>query len=469
MSAGRRARTLTKRRKVLKFGTVLLVLALLAAACGDDDDATPTTAAPTTAAPTETAAPTTAAPTAPEIPQATVNLAYYPCCADLAVPVVAIREGFFEDVGITIAPEGGFVFPNFESMLPAMQRGDHDMTIYPDVGVLSTLNTFGQDLPPIMQFDTYVGYSILVPPDSPVKTTEELVAEGVPFAEAAAMAVEQVRGKEITISTNAITQPPYPEILLSYGGLTYDDVTLTHLDDPSVVAAAAVPGRVEFAVPYNGPNVVQLVNSGWRPLIDVFIVLENDPEGEQSKRLADFVSDIAVIAQRDFVEENYETTLRVLSVFFRVIDHIEDPATRGNALQQIADEINSTHGLSLSAEDVGFIFDRIDPLWGWDDHPSLWEDPESIYFVPRHIRTSLDALIENGTLPDQEYDVDNFLLGDDFFQDLKELRAEADALFAEAKGLTGPAADLVEQARTFYSWHDYLDAVAYLNAALGKG
>ena len=320
-----------------------------------------------------------------------------------------------------------------------------------------------------MQFDTYVGYSILVPPDSPVKTTEELVAEGVPFAEAAAMAVEQVRGKEITISTNAITQPPYPEILLSYGGLTYDDVTLTHLDDPSVVAAAAVPGRVEFAVPYNGPNVVQLVNSGWRPLIDVFIVLENDPEGEQSKRLADFVSDIAVIAQRDFVEENYETTLRVLSVFFRVIDHIEDPATRGNALQQIADEINSTHGLSLSAEDIGFIFHRIDPLWGWDDHPSLWEDPESIYFVPRHIRTSIDALIENGTLPDQEYDVDNFLLGDDFFQDLKELRAEADALFAEAEGLTGPAADLVEQARTFYSWHDYLDAVAYLNAALGKG
>ena len=52
MGAGRRARTLTKRRKVLKFGTVLLVLALLAAACGDDDDATPTTAAPT-----ETAAP----------------------------------------------------------------------------------------------------------------------------------------------------------------------------------------------------------------------------------------------------------------------------------------------------------------------------------------------------------------------------------------------------------------------------
>jgi peptide/nickel transport system substrate-binding protein len=52
--------------RVSRWGAVLVAFALLAAACGDNDDAAPTTAAPTTAAPTTTtAAPTTttAAPT----------------------------------------------------------------------------------------------------------------------------------------------------------------------------------------------------------------------------------------------------------------------------------------------------------------------------------------------------------------------------------------------------------------------
>ena len=46
---------------IKRFVVLVAVLALVAAACGDDDAAPDTTAAPTTAAPTD-AAPTTAAP-----------------------------------------------------------------------------------------------------------------------------------------------------------------------------------------------------------------------------------------------------------------------------------------------------------------------------------------------------------------------------------------------------------------------
>ena len=51
---------------------------------------------------------------------------------------------------------------------------------------------------------------------------------------------------------------------------------------------------------------------------------------------------------------------------------------------------------------------------------------------------------------------------------MKELQTEADGLIEEADSadLSGDKAELVETAKQHYEWHNYLDAVRFLKAAL---
>jgi sulfur relay (sulfurtransferase) DsrC/TusE family protein len=90
--------------------------------------------------------------------------------------------------------------------------------------------------------------------------------------------------------------------------------------------------------------------------------------------------------------------------------------------------------------------------------------------VRSSLETQIQALIEDGTLPQREYDIDQFLLAEDLFNEMKSLQEEADQLLEEAEGadLSGEQADLVDQARQYYEWHDYLDAVRLLNSALAE-
>ena len=79
----------------------------------------------------------------------------------------------------------------------------------------------------------------------------------------------------------------------------------------------------------------------------------------------------------------------------------------------------------------------------------------------------IQDLIDTGTLPDQDYDIDRFLLAGDLWRELKDLQAAADALFPQAETLPDKLQDLVAEAQRQYDNFNYLDAVRYLEAALG--
>lgn len=407
-----------------------------------------------------------------EIPAATVKFGYYPCCADQALFAVTHEKGFFEDVGITLDPEGGFQYPLFDQITPSMQRGDYDVAATFIQGYLSTLPTFGQDIPPLVFHDIYVGYAILVAPESDAKTTEEFMAEGLSFRDAAAAAVAQLQGKTVYTPPHGQTQPPYPQVFLDYANMTYpDDLDLQFLEDNKIVQLAAQPGRVEFAIPYAAPVVVQMLRNGYEPLINTVQVLTEDVSSAQGQEMTTLVGSSGLFAQRTWIDEQHDTALRFASAVFRTVDYCLDPATQMDCWTIEANLINATQGLDLIPEDIGVIFDSIDPLFPWEDQgPKLWDDPSAQFYVKGSLAVQIASLIENGTLPDQEYDVDRFLVAEDIYQELKALQDEADALFAEAEGagLTGTAAEYVTAAQTQYDNYNFLDAVRYLKAALGK-
>ena len=87
-------------------------------------------------------------------------------------------------------------------------------------GYLQTLDTFGQDIPPIWFNDIYVGYAILKAPGSDAMTTQDFMDdEGMELGEAMAAAVAQLEGAEVYTPPHGQVQPPYPDVFMSYAGL----------------------------------------------------------------------------------------------------------------------------------------------------------------------------------------------------------------------------------------------------------
>lgn len=445
-------------RLALLLGLLAVAAMLSLAACGGDDEAA------------DTAADTGGAAAGTEIPQAEMRFAFYPCCADNAIFAVAIEKGFLKDVGITLTPPEGHQYTLFDQIVPSMQRGDQDATGMFIQGYLQTLNTFGQDIPPIMFHDIYVGYAILKAPDNNAKTAEDFMQEGMSFPEAAKAAVEQLRGEEVFTPPHGTVQPPYPDVFLSYANMKYpDDLKLKFLEDPKIVELSTTPGRMKWAIPYAAPVLVQMIREGWEPVINVNMIFDNDNESKQANRMRTLVGSTGVIAQRDWVEANEDTALRFISTVFRSVDYVEDPATQQEGWKIIADIINATQGLKLIPEDIGTIFEEVDPLFPWDEQGAqLWEDETAPYHVRSSLETQIAALIENKTLPDKEYDIGRFLVAERLYERMKGLQEEADGLFDEAESadLADDKAQLVEKARDHYEWHNYLDAVRFLKAAL---
>jgi hypothetical protein len=462
----------------VRFVVLALALALVAAACGSDSDDTTTTTTAGGGTDATTTTTTIAATgglevTAPDIPESTVRFGMYPCCADQTNYQVAIVNGWYEEVGISLDPSDGHLYATFDQILPSMQRGDFDVagTFIP--GYLQTLDTFGQDLPPIFFNDHYVGYAILAPPESDIKTAQEFVDEGMSFADAAAAAMQQLIGQEVYTPPHGQVQPPYPDVFLSYAGLSYpEDLDLVFLEDVKIVELSTQEGRVDFAIPYAAPVLVQMLRNGWKPVIDTVDVL-NDTGSEQATRMGQLVGSSGLFAQRDWVENDHDTVLRFLSVAFRTLDYLNDPATQDDGFKAQADLMNASQGLTLTPDEVGVIWDAIDPMWIYEEQSAnLWDDPG----VATHIKTGLEfkiqELIDNGTLTgDGNYDLDEFVVAEDLFNELVALQAEADGLFSEAQGMSDLSASqqgLIAEAQVWYDQFNFLDATRWLKAALGK-
>jgi hypothetical protein len=406
----------------------------------------------------------------PGIPTDTVRFAYYPCCADSSLPVVGIRKGFFKAVGITITPDNGFQWSQNTQFVPAMQRGDFDMATGFSTAWLTTLNTFGMNLPPVMNYDVYLGRVILLAPKSKLKTTAEYMKQGMTFKAAAKKAVAAIKGKTIYTDPFAGAQPPYYDVLLSYGNLTSKSINFTYLSDDKILALSATPGSMELAFPLGAPILVAMIRGGWRPLIDMASILQYDGKSSQATELMKETGNQTVAVQRSYFEQHHDTVLRFVSVVYRTIAYLSNPKTAADGDKILSDTINAARGLKLLPQDIATIYKTVDPLFGWKDQAKTVWNPKSPFYAPAGYASALQALIDNKSLPAGTYDLKKFLASKDVYQQMAGHQRQADRMFKQAKTSKNAKKhkSLVVAARKYYNWYDFLDAVRYLNAALAK-
>ena len=456
--------------------------------------------------------------TAPEIRAAEVAMGIYPCCADLAYWQIPIELEWWDELNITITPNEPtyHYFTASQEIIPWLERGDGDVAQGWVPGVFGTLETFGQSIPPIHFADIYVGYAILVSPDSEAKTALEFMDEGMSFTDAATAAVQQLVGAEVHIPPHSTTQAQYSNAFFAYLPQWWEDVqedipaldaegnplillnrdgtpalddagneqpirittndwrnyaTPVYVDDPTIVQLSAQAGRIDYAMPYGAPTLVQMMRNGWDPLINFAMMYEHDAVSQQTGIASATVGGTGLLARREWVEENKDLAYRIISVANRIFDFLEDPETQYQGWEIEANIINEKRSLSMEPEDIGIIWDTIDPSFNWADQEALWDLSMSSYHPETVFRTQIEALKAQGVLSstfNTQAELEEFLLAQELYDDLREMQDRSDALFARASGmdLSDSQQGLIDQAQVFYDRYNFYDALRYLDAAL---
>ena len=441
----------------------------------------------------------------------------YPCCADLAFWQIPIELGWWDELNITIKPDQPtyHYFTASQEIVPWLQRGAGDVAQGWVPAVFGALETYGQSIPPIHFTDIYVGYMILVAPDSEAKTALEFMEEGMSFSEAATAAVQQLVGAAIHIPPHSTTQAQYsdaffaylpqwgegrgesilavdgegnPLVLLNRDGTpvldedgnpqpiritTYDwrnYSTPVYVDDPTIWRLSFVEGRMEFAMPYGAPTLVYMMRNGWDPLINFDMMYEHDAASPQTAIASATVGGTGLLARREWVEENKDLAYRIISVANRVFDYLEDPATQRQGWEIEANIIYEKRSLYLEPEDIQLIWDTIDPSFNWEDQEALWDLSLPSYHPETVFRIQIEKLKSSGVLSENfntQAELEEFLLAQELYYDLKNMQERSDALFERAEGmdLSERQQGLVDQARVFYDRYNFYDAERFLEAA----
>lgn len=441
-------------RKLAGAGIAAFALSTSLVACGDDEE---------TASSTATTSDTSALQVSPgsDIPEKTVKFGMAPF-ADASFYVIAMEQGWFDDVGIKIAPAPTGVKVTPDNVVTKMVTGEADIATFYGPGKIATM----AKAPELKMFgfsDTYVGTYILVSPDVEVETVSEQVAKGVPFEEAMKNAMAPMKGEPVAFS-NTGQHRDFLDQSFKIGGLTYDDVDVAATTDSKILQLAK-GGKTDYTSPEGAAQNIELLKDGWKPLVSVDDLLKGLPPGDP--RAVAAVGHEGPAASEEYLEKERETALRFLSVMFRTIDAIqEDPK---KYLPDQVPYLTSVSGTKTSVSDLEQIYKVNDPLINFDDQTQYWTD----LGAPTSYQTIYNAQIksaqEGGVLPKgKEYTAEDAIVGKEFYDELVALRKAYDELLPEAGDLEGEAKALADSAAEQYEARNYLDAYRQLKAATGS-
>ena len=455
---------------------------------------------------------------APTIPDVEVAMGIGTCCADFAYWQIPIELDWWAELGITIVPNTPtyWYLTNSTETNAKLQRQELHMANGWVPSLFAALETFAQEIPVIHFADIFIGYAVLVSPESDSKTALEFMAEGMSYPEAAKAAVEQLVGEDIYITPGSTVQAQYANAFFAYLDAWWEDVqedipivdeegnplvlmnrdgtprldddgnvqpirittndwrnyaNPQYVEDPVIVELSAVPGRIEYAMPFQAPTLVQMIRNGWDPLINFAQIFEHDPVSQQGAIAAATTGGTGLIANREWVEANKDVTYRVLSVAHRIFDFLDDPETQYIGWEIEANLINEKRQLSMEPEDIGVIWDQIDPSFNWEEQEALWDLSLPSYHPETVFRNQVEERKAKGELSadyDTQAGLEKFLLAQDLYYEMKGMQERSDELFARAEGmdLSESQAALVEQARYWYDIYNFYDAERWLEAAL---
>lgn len=393
-----------------------------------------------------------------DIPAADLRLGIMPY-GDHSILVIGIQAGFFTEAGISILPAPLGEITQIDEAVPRLAGNALDITTwYTSLKVGAMAQT--PDLTMIGYHDVYIGTYMLAAPWTEAKTVDQFVAEGMTFEAAMNAAASQMVGKRVAIANDGAHRD-FTNTLFTVGNIDPSSVTLQAIPDNQQVELANSQ-RLDFASPSGAAQTVELMNQGWYSIVGTEQLLDGLPPGDP--RAVSTVGNTGPGASLAYLENNYDTVLRYMSVQFRIIDEIRENPTEAFAIQ--APYLRAAAGTTTTEADLQTIITTLDPLYTFEEQADFWIDTESPYYYATVLQPQIDAAQAGGLLPaGVTYTADDVTVGAGIYRDLVALKEAYDALLPTVPA--GADAAILAAAATHYENRNYLDAYRMLRAASG--
>ena len=295
----------------------------------------------------------------PEIPQVQVRYAHLPYF-DHSQAIIGLKQGWFKELGITYVPNDIGIVVTAEDAPAVFASGRLDVMSSPIGLMLPAAKT----LPPFKMFfygDIFQGYAIMSQPDEHDKSFQEFLHEGKTPDEAFKLTMAQLKGKRFAFPTEAAIKG-FIDIALRKGGMTLSDVDAVGAPgDPANVALMQAK-RADFQVG-GVPSRMTLQIAGFKPILTSGDLAAYATASADSEELRAVFHD-GWIATDAWINNNYDTVLRIASVGFRINQFIHDHPDEAAAIH--TPFLNSIAGTHFENSVAKVAYDSLDPFWTFD-------------------------------------------------------------------------------------------------------
>jgi ABC-type nitrate/sulfonate/bicarbonate transport system substrate-binding protein len=400
------------------------------------------------------------AATTPSIPRKTVTLGTMPF-TNHAWVVLMGREGFLDEVGITLEPAEPKVILEHHA-IPQLQNGEIDMTTA-YVGLITASIDKLPDIKPFHVYSYWAGNAILAHPESGIKTVDEFIDEGLSWEDAARETMLQLKGKQITVPVDPSTYP-WMNLAYSFASLTMDDSEVIRIEDPKAVQLG-LAGRIPLAAPGGAVQIYQLqFQAGWKVVMSTGQMAKYVPTGTGTD-INNVLNYDLFITTQDYIDNNRDTILRMSGAIYRTLDYIFGPQ-QDEALSNYAPFINAHAGSNLDTEAIKYIFTKVDPFYLWQDQERIWTDRNYSLNYRNIYEYQLQKYREAGTIADRDYDLDDFFQAKSIWEEMRAHKETAERLLqkASAESLSPERQELSKLAQHHLEIYNFLDASRFAEA-----
>jgi hypothetical protein len=392
------------------------------------------------------------------IPQADIRFGMRPY-ADNTFYIVAMKKGWFKDVGITIQPEPFGLKVTDTNVVALLLNGQLDISSEYCPLMLPTYKT-DHRLKCIAFVDNFLGEAILASPRLHLKSFKDYIKQGMNFEQAMHSALAPLEGKTL-VGAPELSDRPFEEAAGKFAGVHW---RLEVLDDAkSLVLAKA--DREDFVNPEGAPIVYTLEQAGWVDLVDIGDLYKYGPAGVDSP-IEPLVAIVGIGSNSDYASTHQNAVLRFLSVVWRTIDAVQkDPSL----FELQAPYLNSVAGTSLDGKGVENTIKVLDPLSPFDYDKTYFDDKSNVLYYRNAWTAIIRDYAAHGVIPKDAATADQIIWAAAIWHQMVDYRNKTDALLKslEGKALPPDRQALVAKAKQHYGWYDFLDAYRFAVAAGG--
>jgi len=391
-----------------------------------------------------------------DIPQERVNFGMRPF-ADNTFYVIAMKKGWFKDVGITIGPEELGMKINDTNGTALLLNGQVDIASQYCPLMLPTYKTTDK-LKCIGFTDTFLGMAIMANPKLGLKSFRDYMEEGKSFDEAIKLALAPMEGKTL-VTPPQLSNRPFTDAAAEFSGVKWKTQVLE--DSKSLVLAKS--GQIDFLNPEGAPVVYTLEQAGWTKILGIGDLYDYAPGGAASP-VAPLVAIVGIGANSDYVNAHPNTVLRFMSVVWRTIDAVQkDPSL----FELQAPYLNSVAGTDLDAAGLKATVDSLHPFAPFDAGNTYFKDENSVLYYKNAWGSIIKEYVANGILPNADTTPDDIVWAASIWTTMEDYRVKSDDLIKQAEGktLADDKKALLEQAKTYFAIFDFLDAYRFASAA----